>query len=163
MEDKIIYSPIGIIRSPFKDAVGMPIQASLSQGAEGTVEVYPDFTDGLQSLDEFSHIYLIYYFHKSKDYSLTVTPFLDNTPHGVFSTRAPKRPNAIGLSVVELTGVDKNILHIKNIDVIDGTPLLDIKPYVRKFDWHATTSEGWLSDKTYGLKQHNSDDRFQAE
>ncbi len=163
MEDKIIYSPIGIIHSPFKDAVGMPIQTSLSQGAEGTVEVYPDFIDGLKSLDGFSHIYLIYYFHKSKDYSLTVKPFLDNTPHGVFSTRAPKRPNAIGLSVVDLIGVDKNILHIKNIDVIDGTPLLDIKPYVRKFDWHETSREGWLADKTHGLKQHYSDDRFGAE
>lgn len=162
MTSKLIFSSIGIIHSSFKDTVGMPIQPSLSQGAEGTVEVYPDFTEGLKSLDGFSHIYLIYAFHLSKGYALQAKPFLDNVPHGVFATRAPKRPNGIGISVVELLRIDRNILTVKNIDVVDGTPLLDIKPYTRKFDCYETTKEGWLADKTNGLNQRDSDDRFDS-
>ncbi len=160
MHSKIYFNPIGIIHSPYKDTIGVPIQPSLSQGALGTVELYPDFSEGLKSLDGFSHIYLIYFFHLSKNYSLAVKPFLDESSHGVFATRAPKRPNGIGISVVELTRIEENVLHIKNIDVVDGTPLLDIKPYIRKFDWHMTTKEGWLADKTRGLNEHYSDTRF---
>lgn len=160
MENKINFTPIGVIHSQFKNTVGMPIQPSLSQGALGTVEVYPDFADGLKSLEGFSHVYLIYYFHLSKDYTLTVKPFLDDSIHGVFATRAPKRPNGIGISIVELAKIEDNILYVKNIDIVDGTPLLDIKPYVRKFDWHITSKEGWLADKTHDLHEYFSDDRF---
>lgn len=160
MKTDIEFTPIGVIHSPFKNAVGMPIQSSLSQNASGRVEVYPEFTEGLKSLEGFSHIYLLYYFHLSKGYSLSVKPFLDDSYHGVFATRAPKRPNGIGMSVVELTKIDNNILHVKNIDIIDGTPLLDIKPYVRRFDCHVTTKEGWLANKTQNLKEYYSDDRF---
>ncbi|RJP62090.1 MAG: tRNA (N6-threonylcarbamoyladenosine(37)-N6)-methyltransferase TrmO [Candidatus Auribacter fodinae] len=158
--DTIAFSPIGIIHSLFRGTVGVPIQPSLSQGALGTVEVYPEYMEGLASLDRFSHIYLIYYFHLSKGYSLTVKPFLDAASHGVFATRAPKRPNGIGISVVELMRIEKNVLHIKNIDIVDGTPLLDIKPYARTFDWYATTKDGWLADKTQGVTHHCADDRF---
>jgi tRNA-Thr(GGU) m(6)t(6)A37 methyltransferase TsaA len=160
MKNKIEFIPIGVIRSPFKDIAGMPIQASLSGGVCGTVEIYPEFVEGLKSLDGFSHIYLIYNFHLSDGYSLEVKPFLDDAAHGVFATRAPKRPNHIGVSVVELMRIENSILHIKNVDIIDGTPLLDIKPYVRKFDCIETRKEGWLSGKTGSLNEHYSDDRF---
>lgn len=160
VKSNIVFHPIGTIHSPYKETVGMPIQPSLSQGTVGSVEVFPEYAEGLKSLDGFSHIYLIYHFHISKQYSLMIKPFLDDSLHGVFATRAPKRPNGIGISIVELTKIEDNILYVKNIDIVDGTPLLDIKPYVRKFDWHTTSKEGWLTDKTNDLSEHYSDDRF---
>lgn len=161
MHERIELTAIGIIHSIFKNTVGIPIQPSLSQGESGTVEVFPQYKDGLRSLNGFSHIYLIYFFHLSHGYSLTVKPFLDDSSHGIFSTRAPKRPNGIGISVVELTKIKNNILYVKNIDIVDGTPLIDIKPYVSKFDCYTTTREGWLSKKTNDLNEHYSDERFE--
>ena len=131
---KITYNPIGVIHSPFKDIKGMPIQPAGAKGIAGTIEIKPEYVDGLQDIEGFSHIILIYHFHLAKGYSLKVKPFLDENLRGVFATRAPRRPNHIGISVVKLVRVEDTILHIEDIDIVDGTPLLDIKPYVPEFD-----------------------------
>ena len=156
----IVYEPIGVIHTPFKELSGMPIQSSGSQGTPGTVEVFPDYADGLMDIEGFSHIFLLYHFHGSQGYSLKVKPFLDDREHGVFSTRAPKRPNPIGLSVVRIADRQDNILHIIDIDVLDGTPLLDIKPYVPDFDIKEVESIGWLSDNSHRVQEARSDHRF---
>jgi tRNA-Thr(GGU) m(6)t(6)A37 methyltransferase TsaA len=139
--------PIGIIHSPFKDKASTPIQASRSQ-ASGQVEVFPDYIEGLQDLDGFSHIILLYAFHCSSGYSLLVKPFLDDHKRGLFSTRHPCRPNPIGLSIVELLAVRGNTLDIEGVDVLDGTPLLDIKPYVPDFDIRTNTRTGWYATRS---------------
>jgi tRNA-Thr(GGU) m(6)t(6)A37 methyltransferase TsaA len=143
----IIYKPIGIIHSPFNKAEKAPIQPSRAKGIKGTIKLKNKFVDGLKDLDGFSHIILLYHFHLSDDYSLSVVPYLDNKSHGVFATRAPKRPNAIGLSVVRLLEVEKNVLFIENVDIVDETPLLDIKPYIREFENPGELKIGWLTDK----------------
>jgi tRNA-Thr(GGU) m(6)t(6)A37 methyltransferase TsaA len=157
---QLYFNPIGIIHTPFIAREGMPIQSPGASGVKGTVELNEDLTDGLLHLSGFSHIYLIYYFHRSEGYQLYVTPFLDNQVHGVFATRAPKRPNQIGLSVVKLLSVKKNILEIENVDILDGTPLLDIKPYVPAFDVHKTQKCGWLTEKVKSAANTQSDNRF---
>ncbi len=158
---KIIYIPIGIIHTPFKDIKGMPIQPAGARGVKGTIELNPDYVEGIHDLNGFSHIILIYHFHLSKYYSLKVKPFMDNTFRGVFSTRAPMRPNPIGISVVRLVKIEKNILHIEDVDIVDGTPLLDIKPYVPEFDIYEVEKIGWLSQKADRVQNLISDDRFQ--
>jgi tRNA-Thr(GGU) m(6)t(6)A37 methyltransferase TsaA len=134
--------PIGIIHSPFTDKSQTPIQASRSQ-AKGVVEIYPEYTEGLQDLEGFSHIFLLYAFHESSGYSLLVKPFLDDQLRGLFATRYPARPNPIGLSVVRLITRQGNTLEIEGVDMLDGTPLLDIKPYVPDFDIRTDTRSGW--------------------
>jgi tRNA (adenine37-N6)-methyltransferase len=119
-----------------------------------------NLVDGLLDLSGFSHIYLIYHFHRSEGFKLKVTPFLDNQAHGVFATRAPMRPNQIGISVVKLLNVRGNILEIENVDILDGTPLLDIKPYIPAFDIHETEKCGWMENNTNTPGQVKSDDRF---
>jgi tRNA-Thr(GGU) m(6)t(6)A37 methyltransferase TsaA len=158
---KIVYQPIGAIHSPFTDIKGMPIQPAGAKGVQGTVEINPEYVDGLQDLDGFSHIILIYHFHLSKGYSLKVKPFMDENLRGVFATRAPKRPNPIGISVVRLVRVEGNILRIENIDIVDGTPLLDIKPYVPEFDIAEERRIGWLSEKAKKVHKVKADERFQ--
>lgn len=156
----IIYKPIGIIHSPFKDIEGMPIQPSGGKGIDGTIEINQEYIDGLKDIEGFSHIILIYHFHMSKGYSLHVKPFMDDTLRGVFATRSPKRPNPIGMSVVKLKKIENFTIYIENIDILDGTPLLDIKPYVPEFDPLEKLKIGWLSqniNKVYNVK---SDDRF---
>jgi tRNA-Thr(GGU) m(6)t(6)A37 methyltransferase TsaA len=157
---KIEYEPIGMIHSPFQTIEGMPIQPSGATGVQGTIELFPRFSQGLRDLDGFSHIVLIYHFHRSTGYSLLVIPFLDSVERGVFATRAPKRPNSIGLSVVRLVQVDGNILHVEDIDVLDGTPLLDIKPYVPEFDQHLGDRIGWLEHVRDRVQKLRADDRF---
>ncbi len=157
----IVYKPIGIIHSPFKDIKGMPIQPSRSDGTGGTVEIFPEFVKGLADLEGFSHITLLYYFHKTSGFSLTVTPFLDTRKRGVFSTRAPRRPNPIGLSIVRLTGIEKGVLKIENIDVLDQTPLIDIKPHVPEFDHPPADRIGWLAQAEKNMHIKRSDDRFE--
>jgi tRNA-Thr(GGU) m(6)t(6)A37 methyltransferase TsaA len=157
---KITYNPIGIIHSPFKDIKGMPIQPAGAKGIAGTIEIKPEYVDGLQDIEGFSHIILIYHFHLSKGYSLKVKPFLDETLRGVFATRAPRRPNPMGISVVKLVKVEGTILHIEDIDIVDGTPLLDIKPYVPEFDITGEKKLGWLSKKTDNVSKIKSDERF---
>jgi tRNA-Thr(GGU) m(6)t(6)A37 methyltransferase TsaA len=158
--DDIYFKPIGIIHSPFKDVHGMPIQPAGAKGVEGTIEIEPEYIDGLRDIEGFSHIILIYYFHLSGAYCLLVKPFLDDTLRGVFSTRAPKRPNPIGLSIVRLVKVEGSILHIENVDIIDGTPLLDIKPYVPELDGIKAARTGWLSGKADKAHNAKADERF---
>ena len=138
----------------------MPIQPAGSSGVEGTVEIFRKFHPGLKDLDGFSHIILLYHFHRSSSFSLSVVPFMDSVAHGLFATRAPKRPNPIGLSVVGLDGIEKGVLHIQNVDVIDGTPLLDIKPYVPEFDAPVGVRTGWLERRGKTVSSQKSDDRF---
>lgn len=157
---EIILKPIGIIHTPFKEPKGTPIQPRRSKGAEGTIEIYSEFVNGLKDLDGFSHITLICYFHLSEGYNLEVIPFLDKNKRGLFATRAPRRPNPIGLSTVELLKIEKNILYIKNVDMVDGTPLLDIKPYVPDFDSHNEIRTGWLKNRAKKSGNTEADDRF---
>lgn len=138
----------------------MPIQPSGATGIRGFIEILPEFVDGLKDLDGFSHIILLYHFHRIRKSKLIVTPFMDAQPRGVFSTRAPTRPNPIGLSVVRLLGGDQNILHIENVDIVDGTPLLDIKPYVPEFDQHLAGRIGWLEQARGEVRSRKSDTRF---
>ena len=154
------YRPIGVIRSPFRDPVGMPIQPGGARGIRGTVEVFGEFRAGLADLDGFSRIILIYPFHRSEGWSPAVTPFLDDRPRGVFATRAPRRPNAIGLSIVRLVEVREGEIAIEDVDVLDGTPLLDIKPYVPAFDSFPDEKSGWLTGSGDRVGSARSDDRF---
>ena len=156
----IQYCPIGIIHTPYNRPEGTPIQPPTSKGVESDVEVFENYAEGLIDLEGFSHIYLIYHFHLSRKFSLKVKPFLDDESHGLFATRAPSRPNAIGLSIVELIGTEKNILRVKNIDVLDGTPLLDIKPYVPGFDIRKVHRIGWMEKKIKNLDKTQDDGRF---
>jgi tRNA (adenine37-N6)-methyltransferase len=155
---KIDYIPIGIVHSPFRELEGMPIQPSRAGGIAGTVELFSQFKDGLQDLDGFSHIILLYHFHKATGYNLRVIPFLDTELRGLFATRAPKRPNAIGLSVVRLVGVEENRISIQDVDLLDGTPILDIKPYIPEFDERTKVRTGWLEAAI--SRDVRSDDRF---
>ncbi len=127
---QIKYKPIGIIHSPFKEPKGTPIQPSGAKGINGTVEIFLEYAQGIKDLEGFSHIILIYHFHLSKKSSLKVKPYLDDEVHGVFAMRGPSRPNPIGISAVRLLRVEGTTLHIQDVDIVDGTPLLDIKPYV---------------------------------
>jgi len=142
-----VLRPIGTIRTPFKEPKGTPIQASAGKDVEGTIEIFPEFLEGLKDLDGFSHIVLLFQFHLSKGYNLSVRPFMDDVERGLFATRAPARPNQIGLSVVRLVKVEGDILHIKDVDIVDRTPLLDIKPYTREFDIRGDIRIGWLERK----------------
>lgn len=157
---KIAFAPIGIIHSPFMEPEDMPIQPAGAAGVKGTIEVFEDFRPGLKDLDGFSHIILLYHFHRSHSFNLHVVPFMDSEPRGLFATRAPKRPNSIGLSVVQLDKIEDGVLHIQNVDVLDGTPLLDIKPYVPEFDAQVEVRTGWLEKARKTLSSRKSDDRF---
>ncbi len=158
--NEIRYKPIGVIHSPFKDVQGMPIQPTGAMGIAGTIEIEPGYCDGLKDIEGFSHIVLIYHFHLSDGYSLLVKPFMDDSLRGVFSTRAPRRPNPVGISIVRLVKVEGSTLHIENVDIVDGTPLLDIKPYVPEFDVQKNVRIGWLSDKADKANEIKADGRF---
>jgi tRNA-Thr(GGU) m(6)t(6)A37 methyltransferase TsaA len=159
----ITYSPIGVIYSPFRHIEKMPIQPAAAVGIRGTVEVDAEFADDLRDLDGFSHIILLYHFHRAGQVKLTVMPFLDTDPRGLFATRAPSRPNPIGLSVVKLLRVEGRTLHIENVDILDETPLLDIKPYVPKFDHWVAERTGWLASAGHRVEGARADDRFGIE
>lgn len=139
--------PIGVIHSPFTDPDQTPIQSSASK-AIGQVEVYPEFMDGLQDIEGFSHLHLLYMFHCSSEYSLRVKPFLDDHMRGLFATRYPCRPNPIGLSLVRMVGRHDRVLEVEGVDVVDGTPLLDIKPYVPDFDVRNEVQTGWYAKRS---------------
>jgi tRNA-Thr(GGU) m(6)t(6)A37 methyltransferase TsaA len=158
--DEVTYKPIGVIHSPFKQPRGTPIQPAGAEGIAGTVEVFPEYADGLQDLDGFSHIILIYHFHLSGRPSLRVKPFMDDEVHGVFAMRAPSRPNPIGISVVRLVRVEGNVLHVQDVDIVDGTPVLDIKPYVPEFDVRDVEKTGWLEQNVHRLPTSRDDGRF---
>ena len=144
---EFMMKPIGVIHSPFTEKAQTPIQSSRSN-ADGTVEIYPEFVEGLQDLEGFSHIILLYVFHQTNSYSLLVKPSLDDQMHGLFATRYPYRPNPIGLSVVRLLRRRGNILEIEGVDMLDDSPLLDIKPYVPEFDLRNGTRAGWYETRS---------------
>lgn len=156
----IELNPIGIIHTPFTSLEGMPIQPAAAAGIRGTIEMLEEYHAGLKDLDGFSHIILLYHFHQSHEFNLHVVPFMDNEPRGLFATRAPRRPNQIGLSVVQLDSIENGVLHIQNVDILDGTPLLDIKPYVPEFDSAADIRTGWLEQARKTVSRRKSDDRF---
>lgn len=159
---KIIqYKPIGVIRTPFKVLAGMPIQPVGARRTRGIVELAADYEAALEDVEGFSHIILLYHFHRSRGYSLRVTPFLDSRQRGLFATRAPKRPNPIGLSIVHLVQITGLALTVEGIDVLDGTPLLDIKPYVPAFDRPRLARVGWLTGAQARARSHRADSRFQ--
>ncbi|MFT7879437.1 MAG: tRNA (N6-threonylcarbamoyladenosine(37)-N6)-methyltransferase TrmO [Sulfurimonas sp.] len=155
--------PIAAICSPFCELVDMPVQPKGAKDVYATIAFDKEYEAGLKDLDGFSHLYLIYYFHKVKAPKLSVVPFNDktHTPRGVFSTRTPMHPNSLGLSVVELVNVEKNIVTIKGVDVLDGTPLLDIKPYIENFDKvEGEVKSGWMKSSEEEVRKKKSDDRF---
>jgi tRNA-Thr(GGU) m(6)t(6)A37 methyltransferase TsaA len=156
----IELKPIGTIHSPFKELGGMPIQPAGAANIKGTVEVFEEYSEGLKDLDGFSHLILLYQFHQSEGFDLSVVPFLDTEQRGLFSTRAPRRPNPVGLSIVQLEKVEGCVLHINNVDILDGTPLLDIKPYVPDFDEQAEVRTGWLDKSSKAVSGRKSDERF---
>ena len=158
--EEFVYRPIGIIHSPFKHREGTPIQPIGAIGKRASAEIFPEYVDGLQDLEGFSHIILLYHFHLSKHYRLQVKPFLDSVERGLFATRAPARPNPIGVSVVRLVQIKGATLTICDIDIIDRTPLLDIKPYVPDFDYRKAASVGWLAQKTADAGKMTDDGRF---
>jgi tRNA-Thr(GGU) m(6)t(6)A37 methyltransferase TsaA len=143
---EILYWTIGIIHSEHTIEENTPIQPIYAKGCKGHVELCPEFVEGLRDLSSFSHIYLIYHFHQVRSVKLLVKPYLQDKEHGIFATRAPFRPNAIGLSLVELLSIDGNILHLDGVDILDGTPLLDIKPYTARFDLNNVKKNGWQDE-----------------
>ncbi len=157
----ISYSPIGTIHSPFKDLSDMPIQPTGEASAPGTVTLDPRYEPALKDLEGFSHLILIYHLHQAKRVDLTVTPFMDSEPRGLFATRAPTRPNPIGISIVALRRIDGNVLELENLDILDDTPLLDIKPYIPEFDAPQDVRCGWLDNSERDVRRARSDDRFQ--
>ena len=158
---EISFKAIGTIHTPHKERENMPIQPLSATGVKAQVEINPNLVAGLRDLESFSHLILIFHLHKSEGYDLDVLPFMDDKTHGVFATRAPRRPNAIGISTVKLISIEGNILHVEDVDILDGTPLLDIKPYFSKFDNRPDAVSGWLDEK---WKEENrtikSDKRF---
>lgn len=156
----IVFKPIGYFKSPFTGLEDMPIQPKGGSEIEGMIEVLPEYQQGLVDLDGFSHVIVLNYLHECKDFKMMVKPFLDNTPHGVFATRSPKRPNPIGLSIMKLIKVEEGKVYLKGIDVLDGTPVIDIKPYVADFDLCGADRFGWTEGRTENVDSHRSDDRF---
>lgn len=156
----ITFTPIGHFRTPFTEIKDMPIQPIGGQDIQGVIDVFPEFREGLQDLEGFSHVFVLYHLHEIKGYDLVVQPFLDSNKHGIFATRSPKRPNAIGLSVMRLLRVSKNSVIVQGIDVLDGTPVIDIKPYVADFDRPDADRFGWFEGKSSNAVHHRSDERF---
>jgi tRNA (adenine37-N6)-methyltransferase len=154
---KISFKAIEKILTPFNTLEGMPIQSVAAKNVEGTIQLDPLYTQGVTDLDGFSHLILIYYFHKIHEYTLQVVPFLDDEPHGIFTTRFPKRPNPIGFSVVRLKSIEGNNIHILDVDVLNETPLLDIKPYVPMFDAIETSKIGWFEKRIENVHKVKTD------
>jgi tRNA-Thr(GGU) m(6)t(6)A37 methyltransferase TsaA len=155
-----VYEPIGVIHTPYETPEGMPIQPAGGKDVEGVAEVEPRYAEGLCDLEGFSHVFLIYHLHRAKGFSMKVVPFLDTVKRGLFATRAPRRPNPIGISVVKLVRIDGSNLHFRGVDMLDGTPLLDIKPCVRDFDFTERVRTGWLEGKSTKAGKRKSDERF---
>jgi tRNA-Thr(GGU) m(6)t(6)A37 methyltransferase TsaA len=163
MTEEIRLRPIGVIHSPFTSPRGTPIQSAAGSDVEATVEVFPEYAEGLQDLEGFSHILLLFHCHRAGPYNLTLFPFMDTVERGLFATRAPSRPNPIGFSVVRLVSRVGNMLKIREVDILDGTPLLDIKPFVEDFDVRRNTRRGWLESRIERLHSTRDDSRFVPE
>lgn len=144
--NEIVIHPIGTIFTLHLDVKNMPIQPIAAKGVKGYIEIFEEYCDGLKDLVGFSHIILVYHFHKIDGYELIVTPFMDTEKHGIFATKAPKRPNAIGISTVKLIGIEGNILTVEQVDMLDGTPLIDIKPFYPRYD-NRLNVKNWLARK----------------
>lgn len=157
----ITLHPIGVIRTPHTDIRDMPIQPIAAEGITGHIELLPEYAEGLRDLEGFSHITLLYHFHKVNGYELKVIPFMDTQERGIFSCKAPKRPNAIGTSTVRLLRIEGNIVYIEQVDMLDGTPLIDIKPFYPKYDNRNNVTMGWLEkSKDIPLEAMRADERF---
>ena len=156
----VTFTPIGIIRTPFAETAGMPVQAVAAVGVAGTIELDPAYAEGLADLDGFSHLVLLYHLDRMTGARLTVVPFLDDRTHGLFATRSPARPNPIGMSTVRLVGIDGTTIRIEDVDMLDGTPLLDIKPYVPQLDDRADARIGWYEGRVERVQDVRSDQRF---
>ena len=156
----ITYTAIGVIRSPFTTLAGMPIQTVAATDVAATVELDPRYAAGLRDIDGFSYLLLITHLHLMQGFALEVTPFMDTQPHGVFATRSPRRPNPIGLSIVRLVRREGATLHIEEVDLVDGTPVLDIKPYVPQLDDRAAEHTGWFAENVHKVHQVRADDRI---
>jgi tRNA-Thr(GGU) m(6)t(6)A37 methyltransferase TsaA len=144
MEQVIQLKPIGVIHTPYQGIKGIPIQGKFKKGVKGTIHIFPQYQGGLKDVEGFSHLILIYYFNRSKEERLTGKPFLEDTEHGVFAIRSPHRPNHIGFSIVKLERIEGNTITFSEVDMLDKTPLLDIKPYVKHFDSRSNTRSGWI-------------------
>lgn len=159
----ISIKPIGIINTPFEKTEGMPIQPEGAEGIKGEIHILPEYEEGLKDIEGFSYITLLFHLHKVKDVKLTVIPFLDDKPRGVFATRAPIRPNRIGVSTVKLIKRKERILYVENVDMLNMTPIIDIKPYVPEFDSYHDCSKaktGWYEKSKGQAKHKKSDNRF---
>lgn len=152
---------IAIAHTPHKQVKGGPIQPTAAEGVQATIEVLPEFVQGLKDIEGFSHLILLYKFDRITDYELEVIPFMDTVKRGIFATRAPKRPNGIGISTVKLVCVEGNILHIEDADMLDGTPIIDIKPFYPRFDNRENVKIGWLEkNKDIPVDDMKADNRF---
>lgn len=160
--EPICYTPIGVIHTPFTALAGMPLHTVAAAGVRGTIELDPAYAAGLQDLDGFAYLILLYHQHMARAAQMIVTPFMDDQPHGIFATRSPGHPNPIGISVVRLIAVEGATLTIEEVDILDGTPLLDIKPYVPTFDARDTAQIGWYAGKVDNVYTRRADDRFQT-
>jgi tRNA-Thr(GGU) m(6)t(6)A37 methyltransferase TsaA len=158
--NEIKYKPIGVIHSPFKEPKGTPIQPAAAKGINGIVEIFPEYAEGLKDIEGFSYIILLYHFHLSRGSALIAKPYMDNETHGVFAMRGPSRPNTIGISVVRIVRIEENMLHIQDVDIVEGTPLLDIKPYIPEFDIREVERIGWLEKNVHKLPVSKDDGRF---
>ena len=158
--DSITFTPIGVVHSPYSEPAGMPIQTVAAPGVAGTVVLDPAYASGLNDIGGFSHLWLLVYLHRMQGYALEVTPYMDDKPHGLFATRSPRRPNPIGLSLVRLVRVEGATLHIEDIDLLDGTPVLDIKPYIPRLDDRDAERTGWYAANVHKVSQVKADGRF---
>lgn len=158
--EPVTFFPIGVVHSPHKELSGMPVQPPSASSFTGEIEILPEFLEGLKDIEGFSRLMVFYHLHKSAGALLSAVPFFDTVPHGVFASRIPRRPNALGFSVVRLISREGNILKIGDVDILDGTPVLDIKPYVPEFDAYPDESSGWFAGKLSSMETKRSDKRF---
>jgi len=156
----VTFYPVGIVHSPHKELSGMPVQPPSAEGITGEIEIFPEFAEGLLDIEGFSRLMVFYHLHKSAGTLLTAKPFLDTVPHGVFASRIPRRPNPLGFSVLRLLSREGNVLRISDVDILDGTPVLDVKPYVPAFDSYPDERAGWFEGKLDGISEKRSDGRF---
>ena len=158
--EPVTFHPIGIVHSPYKEKVGTPIQASFDDETQGTIEIFAPYQEGLEGIEGFSHIYVLYVFDRAAEAKLKASPFLRDITVGVFAMRAPSRPNPIGLSILELKARERGLLRVVGLDILDKTPVLDIKPYVPKFDIREVTRLGWMEGAMEDPSRHRADARF---
>jgi tRNA (adenine37-N6)-methyltransferase len=154
----VVFHPIGVIHSPFQQQEGTPIQSALAGDARGWIEVHPAYLPALQDLQEFERIWVLYHLDRTANFTPLVTPYLDTAKHGLFATRSPARPNPIGMSALRLLAITDARIDVAGIDILDGTPLLDIKPYVPDFDAFAPSAAGWF-DRLH-TRDVRADSRF---